>query len=150
MAREGAIALWCRSPAMDMEKATPWGEGFNPCCWRCKKGRRPWKGAMDGQPPWLELAMGKSQEQRLCVRGMERSGGRECRRPRVSIYRRGSSKSADTRQPLQTQALCIGGRGWLPGTAVFHMDEAMNTQWAAVFVVFYLESDLDHCRKYLP
>jgi hypothetical protein len=81
-------------------------------------------------------------------RGRERR--RERRRPRVSIYRRGSSKEADTRQPLQTQALCIGGHGWLPGTAAFVMDEAMNTQWAAVFIIFYLESDPDHCRRYVP
>jgi hypothetical protein len=38
----------------------------------------------------------------------------------------------------------------LPGNAVFLMYEAMNTYWAAVFVVFCLESDHGHCRKYLP
>ena len=85
----------------------------------------------------------------LCGRkGRERR--RERRRPRVSIYRRGSSKGADTRQQLQTQALCIGGHGWLPGTATFLMDEATNTQWAAVFVIFPLESDQGYCTKYLP
>jgi hypothetical protein len=54
----------------------------------------------------------------LCGRrGRERR--RERRRPRVSIYRRGGNKGADTRQPWQTQALCIGGHGWLSGTTIF-------------------------------
>jgi hypothetical protein len=32
----------------------------------------------------------------------------------------------------------------------FLRDTERNTYWTAVFIVFYLESDLDHCRKYLP
>jgi hypothetical protein len=92
----------------------------------------------------------KRREERKGEKIPVRPEGRERRRPRVSIYRRGSSKGADTRQPWQTQALCIGGHGWLSGTAVFLMDEATNTQWAAVFVVFPLESDQGYCTKYLP
>jgi hypothetical protein len=94
---------------------------------------------------------GKKEMQRRSLRGQRgRERRRERRRPRVSIYRRGSSKGADTRQQLQTQALCIGGHGWLPGTATFLMDEATNTQWAAGFVVCPLESDQGYCTKYLP
>jgi hypothetical protein len=70
---------------------------------------------------------------------------RERRRPRTSIYRRGS---ADTRQPLQTQPLCIGGRGWLPGTAAF-FGRSNEHIVGGLFIVFCLESDLGQCTKYL-
>jgi hypothetical protein len=114
----------------------------------------PWARMSASQTPSSTFSQRTSNETQGKKKGRGRSlrdrRGRERRRPRVSIYRWGSSKGADTRQPLQTQALCIGGRGWLPGTAVFLMDEATNTQWTAVFGVFYLESDPDHCRRYVP
>jgi hypothetical protein len=37
---------------------------------------------------------------------------------------------------------------WAARNAVFLMDEATNTYWAAVFVIFHLESHLGYCRRY--
>jgi hypothetical protein len=117
----------------------------------------PWAYTSASQTPSSTFSQPTANEQPRNA-GEKRKGekiparleGRERRRPRVSIYRRGSSKGADTRKPLQTQALCIGGHGCLPGTATFLMDEATNTQWVVVFVVFPLESDQGYCTKYLP
>jgi hypothetical protein len=43
----------------------------------------------------------------------------------------------------------VGVGGCLP-ELVFLMDEVMNIQWAAVFGVFCLDSDLGQCRRYVP
>ena len=47
--------------------------------------------------------------------------------------------------------LCtLVGMGGYLRELVFFMDEATNTQWAVIFGVFPLESDLGRCTKYLP
>jgi hypothetical protein len=43
----------------------------------------------------------------------------------------------------------VGMGGCLP-ELVFLMDEATNTQWAAIFGVFCLDSDLSQCKRYVP
>jgi hypothetical protein len=44
----------------------------------------------------------------------------------------------------------IGGHGRHAAELSFLRDTENNTHWTTVFVVFCLESNLDHCRKYLP
>jgi hypothetical protein len=48
MAGEGAIAPWCRSPAIDREKATSWGE-FQPLLLKVQEG-----GGAHGEEPWTD------------------------------------------------------------------------------------------------
>jgi hypothetical protein len=48
MAGEGAIAPWCRSPAIDREKATSWGE-FQPLLLEVQEG-----GGAHGEEPWTD------------------------------------------------------------------------------------------------
>jgi hypothetical protein len=52
MAGEGAIALWCRSPAMDMEKATPWGRVSTLAAGGARKG------GAHGEEPWTDSLHG--------------------------------------------------------------------------------------------
>jgi hypothetical protein len=43
----------------------------------------------------------------------------------------------------------VGVGGCMPDL-VFLMNEATNTQWAAVFGIFCLDLDLGQCRRYVP
>jgi hypothetical protein len=47
-------------------------------------------------------------------------------------------------------AAAIGGHGWHAVELSFLRDTKKNMHWTTVFVIFCLESNHDHCRKYLP
>jgi hypothetical protein len=78
--------------------------------------------------------------------GMENFG--EC--PGAVYIDGGGREGSDRRGQWQVRALLIGGRGRLPARARVCPATEEGTHWTNVFGIFCLDSDPDHCRRFVP
>jgi hypothetical protein len=106
-------------------------------CWLLQYGRRASTGRhgelREGR--WLEVA--------------ERCSARCCREGEGG-WRGGGREQGMAVVLKVVLAAAIGGVGGGLQSTSFLKGKATNTHWAAVFVIFCLESDVDHCRRYVP
>ena len=62
----------------------------------------------------------------------------------------GGREGSDRKGQWQVRALLIGGRGRLPARAPVCTATEEGTHWTNVFGIFCLDSDPDHCRRFVP